>query len=47
MINKEETREQIETAKEVSSCAEKYIREWIKNNTCTDEANNLIETIIK
>ena len=33
MINKKETEEQIETAKDVSEYAEKYIRKWLKENT--------------
>lgn len=33
MINKKETEEQIQTAKDVSEYAEKYIRKWLKENT--------------
>ena len=33
MINRQETEEQIQTAKDVSEYAEKYIREWLKENT--------------
>lgn len=33
MINKKETEEQIETAKDVSKHAEKYIRNWLQDNT--------------
>ena len=33
MINKTETEEQIQTAKEVSQYAEKYIKQWLKENT--------------
>ena len=33
MINKKETEEQIQTAKDVSEYAEKYIRNWLKENT--------------
>ena len=32
MINKKETEEQIQTAKDVSEYAEKYIRNWLKEN---------------
>lgn len=32
MINKNETNEQIQTAKEVSEYAEKYIRQWLKEH---------------
>ena len=33
MINKKETEEQIQTAKDVSEYAEKYIRKWLKEHT--------------
>ena len=33
MIDKSETLEQIQTAKDVSEYAEKYIRRWLKENT--------------
>ena len=33
MINKTETEEQIQTAKDVSERAEIYIRKWIKEHT--------------
>lgn len=37
MINKRETEEQIQTAKDVSEYAEKYIRKWLKENTKLSE----------
>ena len=48
MINKDETREQIETAKEVSKYAEEYIRNWINNNSSisSEEKEDLIKIII-
>ena len=44
MMNKKETKEQIKTAKDVSKYAEKYIRNWLQNNTdlSTKEIDNLI-----
>lgn len=33
IINKQETEEQIQTAKDVSEYAEQYIRKWLKENT--------------
>ena len=37
MMNKTETEEQIQTAKEVLEYAEKYVRNWIKENTNISE----------
>ena len=47
MMNRNETKEQIETAKEVSKCAEKYIINWIKNNPnfTQEEKDRLLKTI--
>lgn len=47
MINKTETKEQIETAKEVSKYAEQYVENWIRKNVSSDEATKLIDTILK
>ena len=49
MINKEETNEQIETAKEVSKYAENFIVNWINNNANLneEEKKRLINNIIK
>ena len=45
MINKKETQEQIKTAREVSKYAEKYIRNWLKENSdlSEDEINEMIK----
>lgn len=45
MINKKETQEQIKTAREVSKYAEKYIRNWLKENSdlSEEEINKLIK----
>ena len=47
MINKEETQEQIETAKEVSQYAKNYIINWIKNNNniSSNEVDRLLKII--
>ena len=47
MIDKQETKEQIDTAKEVLKYAEKHIVEWLKNNLTERETNKYIKTIIK
>ena len=49
MINKEETQEQIETAKEVSQYAKNYIINWIKNNhnISSNEVDRLLKTIVQ
>ena len=45
MINKKETQEQIKTAREVSKYAEKYIRNWLNENSdlSEDEITELIK----
>jgi len=47
MIDKKETNEQIDTTKEVSRYAEKYIIDWLKNNLPGNEADKYIKMIIK
>ena len=49
MINKEETKEQIETAKQVSKYVEQYVMDWIKNNPnySLEEIQKLLNTIQK
>ena len=46
MINKKETEEQIETAKDVSKYAEEYIRKWLKEHTDLSD-NEIDKQIIK
>ena len=46
MINKKETKEQIETAKDVSKYAEEYIRKWLKEHTDLSD-NEIDKQIIK
>lgn len=46
MIDKKETKEQIETTEEVSKYAKEYIINWINNNMPKEEANKLIKTIL-
>lgn len=49
MINKDETKEQIDTAKEVSKYAENYIRNWINNNESIsdEEKTRLLNSIVE
>lgn len=48
MINKKETKEQIDTAKEVSTVAEEYIRNWIrsKSGLAMEETERVLKTIM-
>lgn len=48
MINKKETKEQIDTAKEVSKFTEEYIRNWVKDKSelSEEEIERILKTII-